>query len=67
MLIRLADFFNTTVDYLIGYSDVREKHIEFEGFILDKRQARHLADYLKLSSKYQTIVDVLIKELKAAE
>lgn len=27
-LIKLADFFNVTVDYLIGYSDIRTKDIE---------------------------------------
>lgn len=58
-LILLADFFNTSVDYLIGYSAVDcPAASKTEGF--GKREIKFLGKYKKLDSKQQAVLDSLI-------
>lgn len=49
MLTRMADFFETSVDYLIGHTDVN--HIIQEPYDLDKDEAVLIEKYRMLSPK----------------
>ena len=48
ILIRMADFFNTSVDYLIGHTDVRQRIERTETFQLSSQEAEMLRRYREL-------------------
>lgn len=50
-LIRIADFFETSVDYLIGHTSVRRKIEEVHIFELNDRESKVMEQYRSLTSK----------------
>ena len=56
ILIRIADFFNTSVDYLIGHTDVRRRIEATEAFQLNAQEAAMLTRYrgLRADEKINT-------------
>ncbi len=60
-LIRIADYFTTSVDYLVGHSDTCHK-VEFVQFCeLNERENRMLDGYRKLTPKQKQSVDFVIE------
>ena len=59
-LIRIADFFETSVDYLIGHTSVRRKIEEVHIFELNDRESKVMEQYRSLTSKQKACVDVVI-------
>ena len=59
-LIRIADFFETSVDYLIGHTSVRRKIEEVHIFELNERESKVMEQYRSLTSKQKACVDVVI-------
>ena len=59
-LIRIADFFETSVDYLIGHTTVRHKIEEVHVFELNDRESKVMEQYRSLTSKQKACVDVVI-------
>lgn len=56
ILIRIADFFNTSVDYLIGHTDVRQRIEPTETFQLNADEAAMLTRYRALRSDERACV-----------
>ena len=59
-LIRIADFFETSVDYLIGHTSVRRKIEEVHIFELNDRESKVMEQYRSLTSKQKACVDVVM-------
>ena len=59
-LIRIADFFDTSVDYLIGHSAVRDRSIEVRVSELDEEELLFLKQYRSLTKKQKNAIDVVI-------
>lgn len=59
-LIRIADFFETSVDYLIGHTSVRRKIEEVHVFELNDRESKVMEQYRSLTSKQKACVDVVM-------
>lgn len=61
-LIRMADFFDTSVDYLIGYSDYERKVQPYTESHLSETELEHMSAYRTLPERMRSIVDTLIEE-----
>lgn len=59
-LIRIADFFETSVDYLIGHTSVRRKIEEVHIFELNDRESKVMEQYRALTSKQKACVNVVM-------
>lgn len=57
VLIRLADYFNTSVDYIIGHTDVRRKIEQTEAYHLTAEEGQHLTQYRALSSEEKRCIE----------
>ena len=62
-LIKLADIFEVTVDYLIGNTEIREKNVKQNAVMLTESEIEHLHLWRTLSSSAQNCIDALIREL----
>ena len=59
-LIRIADFFETAVDYLIGHTSVRRKIEDVHIFELNDRESKVMEQYRSLTSKQKACVNVVM-------
>lgn len=59
-LIRIADFFETSVDYLIGHTSVRRKIEEVHIFELNDRESKVMEQYRALTPKQKACVNVVM-------
>lgn len=59
-LIRMADYFNTSVDYLIGYSNIRHKIEAVQSYELNKKEGKILEQYRKLSLRQKQSIELII-------
>ena len=46
-LIRIADFFDTSVDYLVGHNNIRERIDYSKGFELNSEEAQFIENMLE--------------------
>ena len=60
MLIKIADIFNVTVDYLIGNSDIKEKDVQTNAVMLTEHENQHIKQWRKLPAEIQKNIDSLI-------
>ena len=60
-LIRIADFFETSVDYLIGHTSVRRRIEEVHVYELNDRESKVMEQYRNLTAKQKSCVDVVMK------
>lgn len=60
-MIQIADYFNTSVDYLIGHTEIRQKIEPTSTRELNEAERQILCGYRKLSSKKQKIISMIIK------
>lgn len=63
ILKRLADYFDTTIDYLVGYSDQRYKVDRMTQERLTPREARLLAEFRALPEEKRECVEKMIRLL----
>lgn len=61
LLIDMAEFFNTSVDYLIGATDVRCRIIEREECMLDEEEQLLIKNYRALSTYQRKIVSMVME------
>lgn len=60
-LIRIADFFDTSVDYLVGHNNIRERIDYSKGFELNSEEAQLIEKYRKLPiTKKSCIKNILV-------
>ncbi len=61
LLIRMADYFNTSVDYIIGHTDVRRRIEHLEAHALNKAEASLVTRYRSLTEDEQQCVDLIVR------
>ena len=59
VILHMADFFGTSVDYLIGYTDVPFRYEVYPKDSITQSEQRVLEYYRRLSPKVQTLVQAL--------
>ncbi len=60
-LKRIADFFDTSIDYIVGHSELRFRPEELENYALNDEEARMIAAYRRLTSKQRSCVDAVMR------
>lgn len=61
-LINMADFFNTSVDYIIDYTDIPQKAEPATETNLNKDELELITKYRKLTKKQKQLTQMLIDE-----
>lgn len=61
VLCALADYFSTSVDYLIGHSDIDHKFEKITPFDLNEDEAKLMKSYRKLTRIEKDSVHLIIK------
>ena len=64
VMIRIADYFNTSVDYLIGHTDVRRKIEATHAYELNADESAVIEGYRTLSEKQKHCIVAVIKSYK---
>lgn len=60
-LIQIADFFQTSVDYLVGHSEVRRKIESVQPYDLSKEEIGIIDNYRKLSGKQKLSIHMVVE------
>lgn len=60
-LIQIAEFFNTSIDYIVGHTDVRRKIEIVHTFELNEEEEKMLVGYRKLNCKQKESVALIIE------
>lgn len=61
ILCALADYFSTSVDYLIGHSDIDHKIEKVSPFDLNEDEAKLITSYRKLNRSEKQSIHLIIK------
>jgi hypothetical protein len=59
----LADYFDTSIDYLVGRVDIRKKIEPVERFDLNLEEATLVDKYRKLAIKYKKCLEAMLNAL----
>jgi DNA-binding XRE family transcriptional regulator len=62
-MIQLADFFNTSVDFLIGNTEIRNRIVKIEKHDLTGEESAFIDKFRKLSAAQRKGVDVMLDTL----
>jgi transcriptional regulator with XRE-family HTH domain len=62
-MVQIAKYFGTSVDYLVGNTDIRNKIEEVEKHDLNKDESRMLDNYRKLSENQRRNISLMIDVL----
>lgn len=57
----VADYFNTSVDFLIGHTDIPHRIEPARPWDLNEREARALEGYRRLTEKQRRSVELIIE------
>lgn len=60
-LIHIADYFNTSIDYLIGFSDIRRKPEAVAPYDLNQDEAKIIDQYRKLTKKQKQCIALILE------
>lgn len=61
VLKRLADFFNTSIDYIVGHTDVKQKIEHTEYYALNDREAALIKMYRNLTDFKKQCIEQTMK------
>lgn len=59
-LIQIADFFHTSVDFLIGHTDIRRKIEQTHSYDLNDEECVVVGKYRKLNKKQRNCIEILM-------
>lgn len=62
-LKKLADYFETSIDYLVGYTEIRHKIEPVSPYELNENEAALVNKYRKLTTKFRKSIMTLIDDL----
>ena len=62
-MIQIANFFNTSVDYLVGNTGIRHRIEKIEKYDLNKEEAVLIDKFRRLSVKHKKSVSVMLDTL----
>ena len=63
ILKRMADYFNTSIDYIVGHTEIRRKIESVEAYHLNQKESEHIMRYRALNEDEQNCVDLVIQQL----
>lgn len=63
-LIHIADFFDTSVDYLIGYSSIRRKQETVTPYDLNAEECKLVDGYRRLNRKQRECIRTVISSYR---
>ena len=63
-LIALADCFNTSVDYLIGNTDITRRYETLHPFDLNANEKTLIENYRKATNKDKKIIDLVLNDIQ---
>lgn len=61
-LKKLADFFDTSIDYILGYTDIKHKIEHTKEFDLNDIEAQIIKNFRKLIPRYKKTVTTVIED-----
>lgn len=61
-LILMADFFNTSIDYLVEHTDISHKIEPVEEVMLNEEEVTFIRNYRKLSEKQKHLLNEIAEE-----
>ena len=61
ILKRMADYFNTSIDYIVGHTDIRRKIEHTEAYQLNQSEAQMLSRIRSLTDDERKCIDLTIK------
>lgn len=61
-LIRMADYFNTSVDYLVEHTDIPHKIEPVKETMLNEDETKLIDNYRKMSSSQKKLVQAITEE-----
>ena len=59
-LIRIADYFETSVDYIVGHTDIRRKVEEVSEYALNEREANLIDGYRVIQDSERKVLDDMV-------
>lgn len=59
-LANMADYFNTSIDYLVGYTDIPHKIEPVSDSMLNKNETTLVSNYRKLTPKQKSVIASVI-------
>ncbi len=63
ILERMADYFNTSIDYIVGHTDIRRKIEHTEAYHLNQAEKEMLTCFRALNDDEKRCVNVVIRTL----
>ncbi len=60
-LVLLADYFNTSIDYLVGHTDIERRIEKVYSDKLNEIELKHIQKYRKLTEKQKDSIDAVIE------
>ena len=60
-LVRIADYFDTSVDYLIGHSEIRRRIEPVNSYDLNEEESKLIEGYRKLSQSQKKCIRLTIE------
>lgn len=61
VLKRMAEYFNTSIDYIVGYTDIRRKIEHTQAFQLNCSEAQMLARFRLLTEEEKNCIDLTMQ------
>ena len=61
ILKRMADYFNTSIDYIVGHTDIRRRIEHTEAFHLNKSESEIIMKFRSLKDFEKNCIDLTIK------
>lgn len=61
ILSKLADFFNTSIDYLVGHTDVRRRIEHTEPFHLNREETALMTRFRSLTKEEKACIEMTIQ------
>ena len=61
ILKRMASYFDTSIDYIVGYTDIDRKIESAQDLQLNKRERRMIARYRRLRDVERECIDMTLK------
>ncbi len=66
-LIKIADYFETSVDYVVAHTTIRRRIEPVSELALNEREAALITGYRRLDSKVRAAIDNLVTQIPKAK
>ncbi|MFT9057367.1 MAG: hypothetical protein ABF449_12290 [Ethanoligenens sp.] len=67
MLKKMADYFETSIDYLVGHTDIRHKIEPVTELALNERENRLIQAFRKLPTSVRKDIETLVTDISISK